>query len=60
MDTTKLLRLRLVGGDVAEDAAHDLAAPRLRQRGHHHDNVRSREGTDSLPNLKLQLARELR
>ena len=54
MDTTKLLRLRLVGGDVAEDAAHDLAAPRLRQRGHHHDNVRS------LPNLKLQLARELR
>mmetsp|Transcript_37253 Transcript_37253/g.99429 ORF Transcript_37253/g.99429 Transcript_37253/m.99429 type:complete len:338 (-) Transcript_37253:1076-2089(-) len=45
----------VVLGDLSEDAPHDLAAPRLRQRAREENVVRLRERPDRLPNAHDQL-----
>ena len=47
------------GGDLAEDAPHDLPAASLRQAGGDVDDIRGREGTDDLADLFLEGADEL-
>src|SRR5947209_10973956 len=51
--------LVLAGGDLAQDAAHDLARPRLGQAGDDLDAVRRGNGADGVPHLLLEHAHEL-